>query len=133
MKTALDSSVIWLLLKQQSGWEAWREALSNAALEGQLLMCPITFAECSMGFPNWQSALDAFQMLQISFDPLLPDTAHLAGTVFTSYRKRGGPREHLIPDFIIGAHALCQADRLAAVDRGFYRSYFNELAILSPE
>jgi hypothetical protein len=41
-------------------------------------------------------------------------------------------REHLIPDFLIGAHALVQADALLSRDRGFYRRYFSKLKILDP-
>jgi predicted nucleic acid-binding protein len=38
----------------------------------------------------------------------------------------------LIPDFLIAAHASVQADRLAALDRGYLRTYFPDLRILSP-
>jgi len=38
--------------------------------------------------------------------------------------------EHLIPDFLIAAHAEAQAGRLAAIDRGCLRSCFPERVIL---
>lgn len=48
------------------------------------------------------------------------------------YRKSGGSRERVIADFMIGAHALANADRLLTRDRGFYRKYFKQLRVLDP-
>ena len=56
----------------------------------------------------------------------------LAGQLFRQYRANGGPREHLIPDFLIGAHAQVQAQRLAARDRGYLRRYFPNLVLVQP-
>jgi predicted nucleic acid-binding protein len=63
---------------------------------------------------------------------ILPGSAILAGQIFKAYRRAGGPREHLIPDFLIGAHALCQCDRLAAADKGYLRRYFPKLEVVVP-
>jgi len=55
---------------------------------------------------------------------------HHAGERWMLYRKSGGNRDRIISDFLIGAHALNNAERFLTRDRGFYRSYFNELILL---
>lgn len=131
MRTALDSSVVILLQRRQAGWEAWREALTQAATEGPLLINPIVFAECSAGFASAEIALREFSGIQIYYDPIAPEAAYLAGRIFLRYRREGGPRQHLIPDFLIAAHATVQAERLAAIDRGYLRRYFPHLPLLA--
>jgi hypothetical protein len=56
----------------------------------------------------------------------------MAGAAWRRYRESGGPRSRLIADFLIGAHARRQAERLLTRDRGFYRTYFADLVILEP-
>jgi predicted nucleic acid-binding protein len=131
VKTAIDSSVLILLQRRQAGWEAWRDTLTQVASEGPLLICPVVFAECSAGYASAEVAVREFEAIQVFFDAITPEAAYFAGQAFLRYRRDGGPREHLIPDFIIAAHATVQADRLAAVDRGYLRSYFPGLKLLS--
>ncbi|MCX6893077.1 MAG: hypothetical protein NTX51_16390 [Verrucomicrobia bacterium] len=69
MRTALDSSVVILLQRRQPGWEWWRQALTQAATEGSLLINPVVFAECSAGFPSAETALKEFESIQVHFDP----------------------------------------------------------------
>lgn len=132
MRTALDSSVLLLLSRKQPGWEAWRDCLQTAASEGELLISPIAFAEFSIAYPEVEAAQADLDLLHVFYDSITPAAAYLAGQIFLRYRRNGGPRLNLIPDFLIAAHASTQADRLAVLDRGYLRSYFPTLAILAP-
>ena len=132
MRTALDSSVLILLYRKQAGWELWRDQLQSAAAAGELIISPVAFAEYSIAYPSVASALADLDRLNIIYEPISPASAYLAGKIFLRYRREGGPRQNLIPDFLIAAHASVQADRLAAIDRGYLRSYFPELALLVP-
>jgi len=130
--TAIDTSVLLMIHKRQQGWAVWKHALEKAAREGTLVLCPVVFAEFSTGYSSWEQAFQDLSRLQIQYLTITPDAAWLAGNLFMKYRKEGGPRLTMIPDFLIAAHAALQADRLAATDRGFLRRYFPALKILDP-
>ena len=131
MITAIDASVIWAVLNNEDGSDEWVETLLDAASGGTLIISPVAFAEIAPANPSAESLLDFLDGLSICYDEIKPTTAHLAGETFKQYRKAGGPRQHLIPDFMIAAHAQVQADQLATIDRGYTRIWFPELRVLS--
>ena len=132
MKTAIDTSVILAIWAKEPGYERWERALRSAAEEGELCICPVVFAELSPGSDSAPVLLAALSSLAISYDEINPDSARLAGLIHMRYRQEGGPREHLIPDFLIAAHAQEQCARLAAIDRGYLRRYFPNLKPVDP-
>lgn len=130
MITALDSSVLWAIINQEPGSEAWLCSLMQAASEGPLIISPVAFAELAPSTPDAESLTQLLAKFGISYSPINETSSHLAGLTFKRYRNAGGPRQNLIPDFIITAHAQTQANRLAAIDRGYLRIWFPELQLL---
>jgi hypothetical protein len=132
MITAIDSSVLWAIIKQEAGHERWLEALLRAAYEGPLIISPVVFAELAPSTSEAAELTGFLTDLSIFYSPLTPEAAHLAGLIFKRYRQVGGSRQHLVPDFLIAAHAQVQANRIAAVDRGYLRKWFPDLQLLMP-
>jgi hypothetical protein len=92
----------------------------------------VVWAEVAGSFASPAAAREALELLDLEFSPLNLEAALEAGIAWRSYRQHGGARTRVTADFLIGAHALCQADRLLSRDRGFYRSYFMRLSIVDP-
>lgn len=132
MITSIDSSVLWTIFNDEPDAEAWSRKLIEASREGELVLCEVVLAEIAPVFDSAKQVVDTLERLGIRFDPINPNAAFEAGQIFKKYRQEGGPRRNLIPDFLIGAHAFHQCNRLAAVDRGYLRRYFPNLNLLAP-
>jgi predicted nucleic acid-binding protein len=132
MITAVDSSVLLAIFNAEAGAGDWMETLIRARREGRLVLCEIVYAEIAPGFARREQLDQQLETMGITVSPIDPPAAWEAGMAFRRYRSSGGPRQYLIPDFLIAAHALVQADRLAAVDRGYLRRWFKNLTLLHP-
>jgi predicted nucleic acid-binding protein len=133
MITAVDANVLLDILVG-SEEEAIRSerALRAAALAGQIVLSAVCYAEVAGRFSS-QSRADLFlRELNCEVQPLDQQTAFLAGQYFRSYRRRGGERSRILPDFLIAAHAQLSADRLLSRDKRFFGSSFPKLKTVSP-
>jgi predicted nucleic acid-binding protein len=130
--TAVDTAVLIAIDQGESGAAAWVECLADARAEGALVICDVVAAEFYAVVMDDREFDSVLADLGISHSPVSPAAARLAGRIFRRYRDAGGPRTHLVPDFLIAAHAAADCDRLASPDRGYLRRYFPELPLLDP-
>ncbi|MEY9102643.1 putative nucleic acid-binding protein [Sinorhizobium fredii] len=109
-----------------------RAALEAASLDGPLLINDTVYAELAVRYDRIEQ-LDAF--LSEAGPELAPTpraALFLAGKVFTQYRRSGGSRTGVLPDFFIGAHAAFGQLPLLTRDTGRYRTYFPSLTLIAP-
>lgn len=132
MKTAVDSSVLFDIVKGAPGAAAAQAALEAALAQGGLCVCAVVVAELGRYFANEQDLRDFLNDCRIDHDPLNMDSALEAARIMRAYARNKGPRERVAPDFLIGAHAARQADALLTCDAGFYRHYFDGLNVTTP-
>ena len=133
MITAVDTSVLLDVFGADPTFGPRSAAALRTCLrEGRLVACDVVWAETSSVFPSVPEADALLARLGVEYDPVALPTASIAGGAWRRYRARGGKRTRLVADFLIGAHAAEQADRLLTRDRGFYRSYYTGLEIVDP-
>lgn len=133
MITAVDTNVLLdVFANDPAHAAASLAALRGCLAEGPLIACEVVWAEVSAAFPDPAAARRALDAVPVAFEPVGQAAATRAGDAWRAYRRAGGPRERVIADFLVGAHAAEQADRFLTRDRGFHRSAFAALVILDP-
>jgi predicted nucleic acid-binding protein len=132
MTTAVDTSVLITITKGEAGASQWIDLLAAARAEGELVICDVVAAELFALLMDEEKFRQTVDGLGVIYHPTVLDAAKRAGRIFKQCRREGGQREYLVPDFLIGAHAEKQADRIAAIDHGYLRRHFPRLKILRP-
>ena len=132
MKTAVDSSVLFDIVKSAPDAVAAQTALEAALAHGSLCVCAVVVAELGRYFASEQDLREFLAACQIDHDPLSMEAALEAARIMRGYARNKGPRERVAPDFLIGAHAIQQADALLTTDAGFFRNYFAPLNVTTP-
>ena len=129
----VDSNVLIDVMTDDPIWGDWSEAsLEAASLVGPLLTSDVVYAELAVRYEQME-ALDAFlAAAQIEVVPLPKEALFLAGKVFGRYRRAGGTKSGVLPDFFIGAHASVAGWPLLTRDIRRYRTYFPALDLITP-
>jgi predicted nucleic acid-binding protein len=132
--TLVDTDVPLDLTATEKRWADWSQAmLEAAALRGALGINDVVHAELSVGYDRIEDC-DAFlDDLGIRFLAMPRGALFLAGKAFRAYRRRGGQRNAILPDFLIGAHAAHETLPLLTRDPRRYRASFPRLTLLAPD
>lgn len=128
MISSVDSSVILDVITDDTS----EAALRGASEEGQLVICECVMAEIYPAFETSTSFDEFMADWQLDFIASSPASAIMAGEHFADFLQRGGKGGRIVPDFLIGAHALVHAERLIARDRGYLRENFTDLVLIDP-
>ena len=128
MITAVDTNVLldWFSTDSPHHTDS-REWLRGAYDRGAVVICDIVYAELVPAFADRRALDRAIRGIGAALSPIDSSIAYEAGLRWKRYRRAGGPRNRIIADFLIGAHAVVSADAFLTRDRGFYATYFPEL------
>lgn len=130
----VDTNVLLDVVENDPLWMDW--SAYQLTLQGQvheLVINPVIYAELSVTFESIDSLHHRIDDLELELHDLAPATLFIAGKAFGEYRRRGGPRKTLLPDFFIGAHAVAVNCPILTRDSGRFRSYFPSVELITPE
>ena len=129
----VDSSVLIDVIDEDPDWCPWSlAALDEWSRRGPVLINPIIYAEISPDF-NHPAALDAvLEKVGIEYRDISREALFLAGKAHQAYRRRGGARTGVLPDFFIGAHAAVLGAPLLTRDVRRFQSYFPSVRLVTP-
>ncbi|MGO1078102.1 type II toxin-antitoxin system VapC family toxin [Inquilinus sp. CA228] len=132
--TLVDTNVLLDLVTDDPHWADWSlKRLEAAALRGPVLINDVIYAELSVRYHRIEE-LDAFvNGAGLELSPMTRPALFCAGKAFAKYRRAGGKRDRLLPDFFIGG--LAEVGRLPILTRDTerYRTYFPTVTLISPD
>lgn len=129
----VDTCVLVDVLQNDPEWAGWSIAQMRAqASMHALVINPVIYAEISLSFSTLE-ALDAVvATLALEVREIPRPALFLAAKAYAQYRKRGGSKLQVLPDFFIGAHAAVEGWPLLTRDANRFRTYFPTLEVLAP-
>lgn len=130
----VDTNVLIDVFQNDPDWAGWsmRQLRAQAQVH-DLVINAVIYAELSLAFDSVAALDDAIEDLALVFAELPRPALFLAGRAFVRYRREGGGRSCVLPDFFIGAHAAVAGCGILTRDARRYGNYFHTVPLIAPE
>ena len=129
----VDTEVLVDLLQDDPQWANWSTCQLRAqASIHQLAINPIVHAEMSLSFSTLEGLDSAVSALALELHEIPRPALFLAAKAYAQYRKRGGSKLQVLPDFFIGAHAAVEGWPLLTRDASRLRNCLPTLEVVAP-
>lgn len=131
--TVVDSSVLLDVYTEDPHWLAWSEAhLVDAAQQGPLILNAVVLAEIAPRFSRIETLRAALPSMAL-IEEIPVEASFLAGHAHTNYRRAGGARQAVLPDFLIGAHAAVTGRPLLTRDPRRVATHIPGATLIAPD
>jgi hypothetical protein len=131
--TFVDTNVLLDVVSNDATWVDWSlHHLDAAALQGPLIINDVVYAELSVRFEAIEAVDAMVRSFGLRMAPVPRPALFLAAKAYQKYRRSGGARTGVLPDFFIGAHAAVEGIALLSRDGRRFRTYFPKVHLVSP-
>ena len=129
----VDTNVLVDVLQNDPQWADRSIAQLRAQAQlHQLVINPVIYAELSLSFSTFEALDRVVATLELTMHEVPRPALFLAGKAYLQYRRRGGGKAQVLPDFFIGAHAAVEGWPLLTRDASRFRTYFPRLEVIAP-
>lgn len=129
----VDTNVILDLLEDDPRWYEWSAGqLAHQSQAHELLINPVIYAELACFHETPQQLDSRIVDLELRFQEMPKIGLFFAGMAHRHYRHLGGPRESILADFLIGAHAVALGCGIITRDPRRYRTHFPRVPLITP-
>lgn len=134
MTIFLDTNIVVALLNPDEQNHEWAvDQLASWRVAGPTIISDIVYCETSVTMESLEELDQALGALGLERMPESDPALFRAGRAYHSYKTANrGPKDGVLPDFLIGALAEVSEARLATDDIKRYRTYFPDLALVNP-
>jgi predicted nucleic acid-binding protein len=129
----VDTNVLVDVLQNDPQWADWSIAQLRAQVQlHPLAINPVIYAELSLSFSTFEALDRVVATMELAMHEVPRPALFLAGKAYLQYRRRGGAKAQVLPDFFIGAHAAVEGWPLLTRDASRFRTYFPRLEVIAP-
>jgi predicted nucleic acid-binding protein len=129
----VDTNVLVDVLEDDPEWADWSIGQLRAQSKiHRLAINPVIYSELSLTFSTVEALDRTIGDLGLTMIEIPRPALFLAGKAFVRYRRQGGKKSNVLPDFFIGAHAAVAGYPVLTRDTQRYATYFSGVSLVSP-